>query len=97
MEPTHADTFDGYLVKLGDGVLEVHKCATMWTALPALLFGRPVPPKVRIVPGVSRGRRDVELQSVDDVEVQQSERVAADLVLRSCDWAGLSVSQWEIR
>jgi hypothetical protein len=31
MEPTHPDTFEGYLVTLGDGVLEVHKCATLWT------------------------------------------------------------------
>jgi len=77
MEPTPADTFDGYLITLGDGALEVHKCATLWTALPAVLFRRPVPPKVRIVTGVSRGRRDVEVQSVDDVEVQQPEPMAS--------------------
>jgi len=71
MEPTHPDTFDGYLLTLGDGVLEVHKCATLWTALPATLFGRPLPPKLRIVTGAPRGRRDVALQSVADVEVQR--------------------------
>jgi hypothetical protein len=73
MEPTHPDTFDGYLVTLGDGVLEVHKCATLWTALPATLFGRPVPPKLRIVNRTPRGRREVALQSVTDVEVREAE------------------------
>ena len=57
MEPTHRDTIDGYVLMLGQGVLEVHRCATMWTALPATLFGWSVPPKVRIVKGAARGRR----------------------------------------
>jgi len=70
MEPTHRDTFDGHLVTLGNGVLEVHKCVTLWTALPATLFGRPVPAKLRIVPGAPRGKREVALQRVADVEVR---------------------------
>jgi hypothetical protein len=71
MEPTDSDTFDGYLLTLGDGVLEVHKCATLWTALPATLFGRPLPPKLRIVAGAPRSKSDVALQSVANVEVQR--------------------------
>jgi hypothetical protein len=71
MEPTLPDAIDGYVLRLGEGVLEVHRCATMWTALPAILFGRPEPPKVRVVSGASRGKREVELHGVADVAIQR--------------------------
>ena len=77
MEPTHRDAIDGYVLMLGQGVLEVHRCATMWTALPATLFGWPMPPKVRIVKGAARGRREVELHGVADVEIQRPKSAAS--------------------